>query len=131
MSGACPHGCGASIVTKVFLQAPGLVSARTKNIDTTFRNLAGDFGLTNMNNQNGTSAVVRPDPAKILARDQLMGKLGDTSGAWGQVPQGQTGVNQAIAATRAVPENALKPLQPVLTAPKPKVVARYDAKIEA
>ena len=126
----CPHGCGQSIVSKIFINAPGIHSDRTKNIDKTFRNLADDFGLTNMNNQNGQSAAVRPDPAKMAAREQLMGKLGDTSNAWGNVPSGQTGVTQAIAAARVSADNALQPLLPSLTAPKPLVVAKHDAEIK-
>ena len=131
MTGHCPNGCSDSFVNKVFLQAPGITSARTKNIDGTLRGLAADFGLTDLNNQGGTSAVARPDARKEAARNELMGKLGDTSQAWGQILPGNTGVTQAISAARAVPGNALEAVRPVLQAPKPAVVARYDAKIEA
>ena len=131
MTGRCPHGCSNSFVNKVFLQAPGLKSARTTNIDKTLQNLAGDFGLTDLNNQGGTSAVVRPNSRAVAAREQLMGKLGDTSHAWGQIPTGSAGVNQAIASQKLVPDNALSSIKPSLVQPRPMVVGKHDAKIEA
>lgn len=134
MTGKCPHGCSQSFVNKIFLQAPGLKSARTKNIDKTFQNLANDFKLTDMNNQNGTSAVVRPDPMAAHRREQLenqlMGKLGDTSQAWKMMPEGKNSVGQALQQNKAVGDNSLAPLQPILRAPQPLVVAKHDAKIE-
>ena len=126
----CPHGCGDSMVHKVFIQAPGLHSARTTNIDRNLRALANDYGLTNMNNQNGTSAAVRPDARKEAARNELMGKLGDTSHAWGQIPTGASGIGQALSAHHAAADNALASIKPILQAPKPLVVARHDAKLE-
>jgi hypothetical protein len=139
--GKCPSGCDASLVEKVFLKPAGFHTARTVNIDKTLDQLALDFNMTDMNNQNGTSAAARPDPKKIKERqeqldrmthenNQLMGKLGDTAQAWGQIPGGNSGVNQALAQARAVGDNALAPILPSLTAPKPKVVARHDAEIK-
>lgn len=130
MTGKCPHGCSDDMVAVRYFKAPGLTSDRTKNIDRTLQNLASDFGMTDINNQNGTGAAIRPDPRAVNEREQLQGKLGDTSGAWGAIPQGQTGINQAIAQTRILPGNALEAVKPVLHNPKPNVVARYDAKLE-
>jgi len=130
MTGRCPHGCSASFVQRIYLQAPGLTSARTKNIDKTLGNLASDFGLTDMNNQNGTSAVIRPNSKAVRQQQELMGKLGDTSQMWGQVPSGTTGINQALAGTKALPDNALEVIRPALNQPKPMVVARHDAEIK-
>lgn len=130
MTGTCPHGCGESMVEITYLQPAGLTSFRTKNIDKTFSNLASDFGLTDMNNQNGTSAVVRPNSKAVSRQQELMGKLGDTSGAWGQVPKGNAGINQALAASRALPDNALQTVRPSLQQPKPMVVARHDAQVK-
>jgi hypothetical protein len=126
-TGKCPHGCDKAFVQKVFLKAPGLKSDRTKNIDSTVRDLAADYGLTNLNNQNGTSACVRPDWRKERERNDLIGKLGDTSGAWGQIPGGKIG--DAMSANHATPGDTLSAVQPLLHAPRPGVVARYDAKI--
>lgn len=135
VSAECPSGCSGSLVRKVFLKAPGHLSDRSKNIDTTFQNLANDFGLTDMNNQNGTSAAVRPDPMKLYEREQaaaqLQGHLGDTSQAWRGIPSGATGINQALAQSKASPDNALAPLLPELRGPTPNVVAKFDADLKA
>ena len=147
MTGHCPSGCSDSFVNKVFLQAPGLTSARTKNIDGTLRGLAADFGLTDLNNQNGTSAVIRPDPRKIAARDSLMGKLGETANSWGEMQPGGVfqvgkgavpvdgragqGAISTLASVGARADNALEAVKPALMPPKPLIVGRHDAKIEA
>ncbi len=131
MTGNCPHGCGKSMVEITYIQPAGLTSFRTKNIDKTLGNLASDFKLTDMNNQNGTSAVVRPNSKAVAAQNQLMGKLGDTRNAWGQVPQGTSGINQALASSKAIPDNALQSIRPALQQPKPMVVGRHDGEIKA
>jgi hypothetical protein len=146
MTGQCPHGCSKSMVELVHLQAPGLKSGRTKNIDKTLGNLASDFGMTDMNNQNGTSAVKRPDPYAVEKQNQLMGKLGDTTDRWGQVQPGGVfkqgvgavpvegrsgqGAIQTIQSVGAKPGDALEAVRPALNQPKPLVVGRHDAKIE-
>ena len=43
----CPHGCEAGI-KKVVLRAPGVISAKTRKNDKTLKNLASDFGMTNI-----------------------------------------------------------------------------------
>jgi hypothetical protein len=57
----CPQGCKGGMVSIVHLKAPGFVSVRTKGIDKTTRNLASQFGLTDMDNRGG-QPVKRPDP---------------------------------------------------------------------
>jgi hypothetical protein len=58
----CPHGCkGSGFVSIVHLKAPAIGSQRTKNLDAITRNLANQFGLTDMDNRGG-QAVKRPDP---------------------------------------------------------------------
>lgn len=42
----CPEGCKK--VMRVYLRAPAVMSKRTKNADKTLKNLANDFGMTNM-----------------------------------------------------------------------------------
>jgi hypothetical protein len=44
----CPQGCKGGMVSIVHLKAPGFVSVRTKGIDKTTRNLASQFGLTDI-----------------------------------------------------------------------------------
>ena len=43
----CPHGCSEGIMI-VHLQAPGLMSDRTKGTDSTVKGLASDFNMTNL-----------------------------------------------------------------------------------
>ena len=72
--GKCPMGCGGALVSKVFLKAPAYHMGRTSSIDRTLRGLADDYGLTDMNNQNGTSSAVREDP-KIRTQREEMQKM--------------------------------------------------------
>lgn len=43
----CPQGCTEDVML-VFLQAPSLMSESTKKNDQTIKNLASDFGMTNL-----------------------------------------------------------------------------------
>ena len=128
--GRCPYGCDEAFVAKTYVQAPGLRSDRTKNIDRTFQALANDFGLTDMNNQNGTGAVKRPDPAKEKARNELLGHMGDTSHLWGAMATGNNAVPQALSANHLQSGNALSDVRPILKQPVPQVVGRFDGKID-
>ena len=133
----CPHGCSLGMVRKVFLKPPGYHSDRTKSIDSTLQGLADDYKLTDINNQNGTSAAVRPDPRKLAERErlqgaiaeQLQGKLGDTSGNWGQMETGDTAIKSTLANQHLSADNALAPILSNLKAPTPLVVAKHEAKI--
>jgi hypothetical protein len=125
------------MVRKIFLKPPGYHSDRTKNIDKTLSDLAGDYGLTDINNQNGTSAAVRPDQRKLAERErlqegiahQLQGKMGDTSGNWGQLGSGENAIAQALQKQRLASDNALASILPGLKPPTPQVVGRHDGKI--
>ena len=130
MDGRCPHGCSPGFVQKIFLKAPAFNSARTTNIDNTLAALASDFGLTDMNNRGGTSAVVRPDHKEAQRREQLMGKLGDTSNAWGHMPGGQNSISQALSQAKARPDNVLSEVRDTLSPPKPMVVGNHQAQID-
>lgn len=58
----CPRGCkGNGFVSIIHLKAPSIGTARTKSLDNITRNLANQFGLTDMDNRGG-QAVKRPDP---------------------------------------------------------------------
>ena len=48
----CPHGCGPSMVERVFRTAPFIQSAGYRSINATFESLAAEHGLTNMSNRN-------------------------------------------------------------------------------
>jgi hypothetical protein len=50
----CPKGCVE--VERIFTQAPGLVSKRTRNIDATLQGIAKDHKLSDLSNKNGTLA---------------------------------------------------------------------------
>jgi hypothetical protein len=126
----CPYGCSDSFIKMIFLKPPGYHSDRTKGIDSTLKGLASDFGLTDMNNQNGTSANVRPDWKAVKEREQLLGKLGDTSQAWGTISKDGNGVAQAIKETKIIPDNALATVKESLVPPRANVVARDNSVID-
>jgi len=44
----CPKGCDGEAIVKVFLQAVGTRSDRTKNADSTMRGLAEDYGMSDI-----------------------------------------------------------------------------------
>ena len=80
----CPMGCDT--VERIFLQAPGLVSARTGNIDRTLESLAKSHKLTDI----GPAAMRR----KALAAEQSEAKFREFCEKryggyqWGATPQG-------------------------------------------
>ena len=125
-TGKCPHGCSQSFVEKVFLQAPGMKSDRTKGIDTNLANLAKDFGMTNMSNIHG--AVGQADPGSARRVQQAADMQQMFAPSWGDVARGAentSAIPQALAAHRAMPDNALAQVRDTLTAPKPMPVATF------
>lgn len=88
-SPACPKGCTST--EQVFITPRGLIGHGTKNIDATFRTLANDFGLSDMNaspsrsNSNGAARVKTPQQLKA---EQMQEKLRVRFG--GAVPKGGT-----------------------------------------
>jgi hypothetical protein len=105
----CPHGCkGTGFVSVVHLKAPGIGTQRTKNLDAITRNLANQFGLTDMDNRGG-QPVKRPDPMAVKRAEEyqrwVQEKFGPTwqdvapGGVMGpdkKVRQGEGGGNGAI-----------------------------------
>ena len=90
----CPHGCkGPGFGSVVHLKAPGIGTQRTKNLDAITRNLANQFGLTDMDNRGG-QPVKRPDPMAAKRAEEyqewITQKFGST---WQSVAPG--GVMQA------------------------------------
>lgn len=88
----CPRGCkGEHFIQRAFITPPSIGTARTKNIDKTLVGLANRFGMTDMNNQNGTGAVKRPDPNAVNRLEEfgqmMKQKFGDP---WQAVTPGGT-----------------------------------------
>ena len=48
----CPHGCGVSMVQRVYRTAPMIQTQGYRNINSTFQRLAEDHGLSDMSNRN-------------------------------------------------------------------------------
>lgn len=53
--------CNAQEAERVFLTAPGLKSPQTSTADRELKNLASDFGLTDMSNRDGTAVRKAPE----------------------------------------------------------------------
>lgn len=54
----CPAGCPASFVKQEIRTAPAIRSGSTKHTDTTIRNLAADYGLTDVKNDKEGGSVM-------------------------------------------------------------------------
>lgn len=68
----CPEmGCLNEDIIKVYRKAPGIVTARTRRVDRTVRQLASEHGLSDLNNRHGQAAA-RP------ADSMLWGNQSDT-----------------------------------------------------
>ena len=122
----CPFGCSNSFVEKVFLQPP-MVGNGTKMVDNVVKDLANDFGLTNLDNRGGDS--VKNNAGRVRERtvsDQILDRMG---GAW-QSLDGSRNALQALSGLGVQGQNALSEVKPMLNSPKPQVVARHDGKIE-
>jgi hypothetical protein len=127
-TGVCPHGCGKKMVQLVFNKAPGMVSGRTKNIDSTLRGLAQEHGLTDMNNKGGTEAVFRPDPNFNKAQDNLQRQMMSGQTYAGDMASGENAISQVMNSGGFQPDNALESVKPLLTKPKTIVHAKWDGK---
>jgi hypothetical protein len=87
----CPKGC-TTVERRFFTPTSIKTSDRTKNIDRTLETLAKDFGLSNMNNQNGTSAAKRPNPTQVnqmeAMNEAIKQRFGvNMGGGWGGMPE--------------------------------------------
>jgi len=112
----CPHGCPQEFVQRVFLTPPTIGSAKTKASDSMLRNLANDFGMTDIRNGVEGESVASQTPASSAPF-----KVPDRPG-W--LPVGQ---NLDVRGMGIQPGNALKPFEGVLKGPRPgEIVGRYD-----
>ena len=126
--GKCPHGCSQKMVTKIFLKAPAFNSPETKRMDGTLRMLANDFGLTDMNNQNGTSACVKEDWKAVKAREEMQKAY--ASGITQAVPLtgGENAIGGTMSSMGLKGDNAISEVRSMLKQPKPNVHASWDGK---
>lgn len=123
----CPHGCGAGMVEKVFLQPPGLTSTRTQGIDRNLNQLALDFGMTDMSNRGGRSikqAAGQTEEQARAMREMLAPRWG---GIQSSARDDSSAIPGALAAIRAAPDNALAPVKDILTQPKPLKVGEWGS----
>jgi hypothetical protein len=122
----CPHGC--TEVSVVFLQAPGMISDKTKGYDGTLQNLSHDFKMTdikstregenqsgyfNRNNTNETNPVMWGQQANKMNPNMNMDSLfksnaydgaGFNPKALGNLPQPKPGIVMKDHENLKVPE---------------------------
>lgn len=144
----CPRGC--TTVERAFLTAPGHYSKKTAAIDATFKQIAKDYRLSDMNNRDGKPArVVRAPQGEARAQqdrfsEMLQKRYGAKSvvhtqhgvGGWGGVNPGGIyraggeiveaqrgpGAPAAVAAIGAPPENAVEGVKDALVRPRVTVI---------
>lgn len=120
----CPHGCSSGMVKKV-VTVPAFHDGRTANIDRNLRNIADDFGVTDLNNQNGTSSCVRPDWKMKQAELEMQKMMASGQTYSAEIPD--SGINslgiggESFLTSPEVKNN--------LSMPKPIVQASWDGKL--
>ena len=127
-TGHCPHGCSREMSSVIHLQAPGIVSGRTKGIDKTLQGLARDHGLTDMNNHNGTTGAFIADPSMAKADRELQARMHGNQTFAGRFGDG--GVGATLASNGFVADNALSNdvVKSMIQPPKPNIVGQWDGK---
>jgi hypothetical protein len=85
----CPEGCEKGVMV-VFLQAPGVVSAKTRKNDKTVRKLADDFKMTDVKStregENQAGYYTRnndPAPKEIVEAQQVREARPGDAAIWG------------------------------------------------
>lgn len=134
----CPSGC--DVVDKIFIQPPGLSSARTANIDRTLESLARSHGMTDISNRGGRAAK-GPSAAHERRQADLTAAIRERYGGtgWGSVPAGGTlnvgtgkvegegpGVAAAISQYGGHADNALGEVKAAGALIKKPVMVRHD-----
>ena len=120
-SAKCPH-CGHSKFTKLeFNQAPSFKSARTKNSDSTLKQLALDYKMTNIKNDKAGGSVM--DAMRKGNRAPAM-QPGAVMQSFRENPRRESAWlgSAAPGAFAGVTGNALK--QVPMSQPRPQYVAR-------
>lgn len=141
----CPRGC--TTVERAFLTPTSIsTGGRTKNIDKTLQMLASDYKLTDMNNQNATAAVKRPDSRAVNRMEEYNKMIQERfGGPWGVMPNGGTyqvgkgvvgsangnGALGALSGIGAQPGDSLSEVRPTFQPISEKMIvhARDDSKI--
>lgn len=108
----CPHGCPDKFVRRVFLTPPAIGSEGTKRSDDTLKNLAADYGMTDIKNgQNGESVAMATPASSAPFKTQ-----------WNSL-----GKNFDVKGLGVSPGNALEPFKGILKGPRPsEIIGRYD-----
>lgn len=63
----CPHCTAADSAERVFLTPPAIRDQKTSIADRELKNLAADFGMSNMTNREGSAVRAAPDGAAAPA----------------------------------------------------------------
>lgn len=109
----CPRGC-TTVERRFFTPTSIKTTDRTRNIDKTLETLAKDYGLSDINNQNGTSAVKRPNSSAVnqmeAMNDAIKQRFGvGMGGGWGGMPDGgATAAAQGLNAQSTVTMSEVK-----------------------
>ena len=114
----CPRGC-TTVERRFYTPTSIKTSDRTKNIDRTLQQLADDYKLTDINNQNATAAVKRPD-TKAVNQMEAMNKVIQekfgvhAGGGWVAMPNqgGATAAAQSLGASGTVDMNSVRQTLP-------------------
>lgn len=114
----CPRGC-TTVERRFFTPTSIKTSGRTNNIDKTLQMLADDYKLTDINNQNGTAAVKRPDSKAVnqmeAMNQAIQQRFGvNAGGGWGAMPNsgGATAAAQNLGASAPVDLSSVKQVLP-------------------
>jgi hypothetical protein len=87
----CPHGCARSFVKVIFKKPPSIKHNSTKVADMALRDLATDFGMTDLKNDKYGGSIM----------DQLRNpqKAEDFAPRWHDVPHAQPGFSRGEGAS--------------------------------
>ncbi len=121
----CPHGCSGAMVRRAFIKAPGLISARTTASDSALSSIADQHHLTNMDNQNGASSVLRTNGSQETQEASMRRQFMDTATKPSALGDN---VVSSLGSMGFQGGNSLKELASSLTQPKAIPHASWDGK---
>jgi hypothetical protein len=121
----CPAlGCSSEKVSKIFLQAPGFKSEKTKFADASLKDIAQRYGMTNMSNKDGKAVKEGNPGAAIWGKEGYKGF--DRMVAEGQQHKQESGMRTASKWT-GMDKRPLPPAEVVV----PRDDAAMRAKVAA
>ena len=111
----CPAGCEGKIVRRAFRTPPGVTSPQTKGVDGTLRQLAAEYGLSDMNNHGGETGVRQPSQSTVDFNEMFAPRnVGVGQGGTLQVGKGivnaDRGSGAAGTAAGYIRDNAAAPI---------------------